>query len=70
MSVTFLIPVFGVLWGILFLDEPLTLNMVAGCAVILLGTSLSTGMLAPGKRANASAGSGASNKDSLLRPDR
>ncbi|MCL9844788.1 DMT family transporter [Ralstonia solanacearum] len=70
VSVTFLIPVFGVLWGILFLDEPLTLNMVAGCAVILLGTSLSTGVLAPGKRANASAGSGASNKDSLLRPDR
>ena len=50
VSVTFLIPVFGVLWGILFLGEQLTLNMVLGCAVILLGTSLSTGVLALGKR--------------------
>lgn len=40
-SVSFLIPVFGVLWGILFLGERLTVNMAAGCAVILLGTSLS-----------------------------
>lgn len=68
VSVTFLIPVFGVLWGILFLGEQLTLNMVIGCAVILLGTSLSTGVLAPGKKANAA---GTTNgKDSLLRSGR
>ncbi|WP_439891935.1 DMT family transporter [Ralstonia sp. 25C] len=67
-SVTFLIPVFGVLWGILFLAEQLTLNMVIGCAVILLGTSLSTGMLAPRKKANANGT--ANEKDSLLRSGR
>ena len=67
-SVTFLIPVFGVLWGILFLAEQLTLNMVIGCAVILLGTSLSTGVLAPRKKANAN--STANEKDSLLRSGR
>lgn len=70
VSVTFLVPVFGVLWGILFLGEQLTLNMVAGCAVILLGTSLSTGVLASGKRAAAGTGSGADDKASPLRSGR
>ncbi|MGM3273689.1 DMT family transporter [Ralstonia sp. 24A2] len=65
VSVTFLIPVFGVLWGILFLGEQLTLNMVLGCTVILLGTSLSTGVLAPGKKAST-----ANEKDSLSRSGR
>lgn len=43
ISVTFLIPVFGVLWGALFLGEAVTGAMLAGCAVILVGTALSTG---------------------------
>jgi drug/metabolite transporter (DMT)-like permease len=40
LTVTFLIPLFGVLWGMLFLSEPLTLNMVFGGALILAGTWL------------------------------
>ena len=59
---------FGVLWGILFLAEQLTLNMVIGCAVILLGTSLSTGVLSLGKKVNAN--NTANEKDSLLRSGR
>jgi drug/metabolite transporter (DMT)-like permease len=47
IAVTFLIPAFAVLWGWLFLAEPLTAAMVVGCAVILLGTALATGVLAP-----------------------
>ncbi len=47
ISVTFLIPAFAVLWGWVFLAEPLTMAMAAGCAVILLGTALATGVLAP-----------------------
>jgi drug/metabolite transporter (DMT)-like permease len=47
LSVTFLIPVFAVLWGWLFLHESLTPQMLLGCAVILLGTSLTTGVLKP-----------------------
>jgi drug/metabolite transporter (DMT)-like permease len=46
IAVTFLIPAFAVLWGWLFLAEPLTGAMAAGCAVILLGTALATGVLA------------------------
>lgn len=45
ISVTFLIPVFGILWGVLFLGERLSLPMAAGCAVILAGTALATGLL-------------------------
>lgn len=45
ISVTFLIPVFAVVWGGLFLGEKVDLTMALGCAVILLGTSLVTGVL-------------------------
>ncbi len=53
VAVTFLIPAFAVLWGWLFLAEPLTGAMAAGCAVILLGTALATGVLAPQRKAVA-----------------
>ena len=70
VSVTFLIPVFGVLWGLLFLGEQLTLNMVIGCAVILLGTSLSTGVLTAGKKSNAKPDSTMDDEDAMLRSGR
>jgi drug/metabolite transporter (DMT)-like permease len=43
LTVTYLIPVFGVLWGRLLLDERMTSDMVTGCVVILIGTALATG---------------------------
>ena len=48
-AVTYLIPLFAVLWGGVFLDERLTPTIVAGCAVIFVGTALATGLLAPRK---------------------
>ena len=47
VSVTFLIPLFAIGWGWLFLDETLTWSLAAGCAVVLLGTALATGVLKP-----------------------
>ncbi|MDE2396087.1 MAG: DMT family transporter [Burkholderiales bacterium] len=47
ISVTFLVPLFGVLWGALFLGEKLSGATLAGCAVILLGTALATGLIGP-----------------------
>ncbi len=44
-GVTFVIPVFGVLWGALFLHEVITPRIVAGMAVTLLGTAFTTGLL-------------------------
>jgi len=40
MTVTFLMPAFGMAWGALLLDEHITLVMLGGCALILLGTAL------------------------------
>ena len=40
LTVTYLIPVFGVLWGALFLGEALTLPMLAGGVLVILGTVL------------------------------
>lgn len=43
MSPAFMIPLFGVAWGWLFLDEPLGSGLVAGGLLILLATGLVTG---------------------------
>jgi drug/metabolite transporter (DMT)-like permease len=40
LTVTYLIPVFGVLWGALFLGEALTLPMLFGGVLVILGTVL------------------------------
>ncbi len=45
ISVTFLIPAFAMGWGALILGEWPTMAMLAGCAVILLGTALATGVM-------------------------
>ncbi|WP_294001141.1 DMT family transporter [Sphaerotilus sp.] len=51
VTVTFLVPVFGILWGALFLGEVVTLPMLLGGAVVLVGTGLSTGWIRwPGGR--------------------
>ena len=45
ITVTFLIPIFGALWGALFIDEHLTVVMMLGMGIILIGTALVTGVL-------------------------
>ncbi|WP_179404793.1 DMT family transporter [Burkholderia guangdongensis] len=52
ITVTFVIPVFGLLWGALFLGERVTFAMLEGCAIILIGTALATGAIKriPGMR--------------------
>ena len=53
ITVTYLIPVFAMILGALVLDEAVTLPMVLGCGVILIGTALATGMLRlPNRRSN------------------
>jgi drug/metabolite transporter (DMT)-like permease len=48
MSVTFLSPLVAMVSGALYLGEAITLQMVAGCAVVLLGTALSLGLIGRG----------------------
>ena len=43
LTVSFLIPVFGILWGVLFLGERIGWNMPIGAVLIITGTALVTG---------------------------
>ena len=52
ISVTYLLPVFGVLWGALFLGEPVTATMGVGGVIILAGTALATGLVSPRRGAS------------------
>lgn len=45
LTVTFVVPVFALFYGSVFLGEKITPRMIGCGAVILLGTSLSTGLL-------------------------
>lgn len=45
MTALFVIPVFGMLWGGLFLGETITRDMVLACAIVLAGTALTTGVV-------------------------
>jgi drug/metabolite transporter (DMT)-like permease len=57
VTVTFLVPVFGMLWGSVFLGERISPSMLASTTVIVLGTLLSSGAWTPfTPRADKSAG--------------
>lgn len=45
VSVTFLVPIFGVVWGAWLLDESITPSIAVGAGIILVGTALALGLL-------------------------
>ncbi|PSF35420.1 EamA family transporter [Aphanothece hegewaldii CCALA 016] len=45
LTVAYLIPLFAILFGAIFLGEPLTLSMLIGCGLILLGTAIANNLL-------------------------
>lgn len=47
LTVTLLIPVFGIFWGALLLDESISPGMIVGLAIVLLSVGLVTGMISP-----------------------
>jgi drug/metabolite transporter (DMT)-like permease len=51
LAVTFVVPVFAVIYGAIFLDEPVTGWMLFCGGVIVCGTALSTGLIAFGSKA-------------------
>jgi drug/metabolite transporter (DMT)-like permease len=54
LTVAFLMPAFGMVWGALFLGETITVPMIAGCALIIAGTAA---VLRPPRHQAASAAS-------------
>ncbi len=45
LTVTYLTPLFAMLWGSLILQESITFSMLLGCALILLGIATANGLL-------------------------
>jgi len=45
LTVTFLSPLFGILWGVLFLGEAIGWHTLAGAAIVIAGTALVTGFM-------------------------
>lgn len=43
LTVAYLIPVFGVLWGVALLGEPVTASLLIGGTLVIIGTALATG---------------------------
>lgn len=50
MTVTYLIPLFGVVWGLIFLGEAITVYMMLGGLTILCGVALITGLVKFGRQ--------------------
>lgn len=48
ITVTYLIPVFGIFWGVVFLDETVSMRMLVAGAIILVGIGLASGSLRRG----------------------
>jgi len=44
-TVTFIVPIFGMFWGAVLLEEDISAMMLVACGVTLLGTGLATGIL-------------------------
>ncbi len=42
LTVTYLVPLFGILWGYLFLEESIGFNTIIGAGIIFMGTALVT----------------------------
>lgn len=47
LTVTYLVPLFAMVWGTLVLAEPITLSMGLGCGLVLLGTAVANGLGRP-----------------------
>lgn len=45
MTVAYLVPLFGIIWGLVFLGEKLSVTSLVGGALILGGVALTTGMV-------------------------
>jgi drug/metabolite transporter (DMT)-like permease len=44
-TVTFIVPLFGIFWGAIILDEHITWTLLVSCALVAAGTALAVGVL-------------------------
>ncbi|MBL8524880.1 MAG: DMT family transporter [Betaproteobacteria bacterium] len=53
ISVTFLIPIFGVAWGAIFFGEKLNTGALVGGVIVMIGVALVLGLIAPAQKKTA-----------------
>ena len=53
LTVTLLVPPFGVFWGAVLLEEPISAGILIGLAIVLFSVGLVTGMISPRERYSA-----------------
>ena len=53
ISVAYMVPLFGIIWGVLLLQEHLSLQTIIGGVMILTGVALTTGVIGIIKRSRA-----------------
>jgi drug/metabolite transporter (DMT)-like permease len=70
LTVTFLVPVFGVAWGHFLLGEPVGWNTLAGACIVIAGTALVTGFKLPRPKAPPGIGESARQPRHLRRSRR
>lgn len=49
LTVTYLVPLFALLWGAMVLQETITASMMFGCSLVLLGTAIANGLFSKGR---------------------
>ncbi|MCU0524152.1 MAG: DMT family transporter [Elainella sp. Prado103] len=47
LTIAYLVPPSALLWGAIVLQEPITLSMLIGCGLVLLGTAIANGGVVP-----------------------
>ncbi|HEY8325098.1 MAG TPA: DMT family transporter [Ktedonobacterales bacterium] len=70
LSVTFITPIFGIIWSAIFLSEQITVGVVIGMAIIFVGVLLVMGVRLPGLARRADGANGAVDDDETLRGER
>ena len=50
LTVTYLVPIFAMLWGAIVLQETVTSSMILGCGLVLLGTAIANDVLPLNRR--------------------
>jgi drug/metabolite transporter (DMT)-like permease len=45
LTVAYLVPLFAILWGAIFLKESITISMVVSCIFIFIGTAIANNLL-------------------------
>jgi drug/metabolite transporter (DMT)-like permease len=53
LTVTYLVPLFAMLWGAIVLKEAITISMISGCGLVLFGTAIANDLITGKQRSKS-----------------